>query len=94
MPKKQQLTMDKVKQRLENHKAVADWMLKHYRQLSEKNLFELIENDYVPFNLVEFIAGILDDDLNDILTVAQNWRVKATQEDVKLPGEDGGAAAK
>ena len=92
MPKKQ-LTMDKAKQRIENHKAVADWMLRHYRQLSEKDLYELINGDYIPFNLVEFIAGILDDDLNDILVMVQNWRVKAGQEGIKLPDEDGGAAA-
>lgn len=82
-------TMAEGRQRLEQHKAVTDWLIKNYYKLTKPELYEKINGDYIPFDLIAFLTDILDDNLRDALTLMLNHAIRDGQ---NLPGEGGGQA--
>jgi len=76
-------TMTEGRQRLEQHKAVTDWLLKNYNKLTKPDLYEKINGDFVPFDLILFLNDILDDHLRDALTLMLNRAVRDRQEGIE-----------
>lgn len=84
-------TMTEGRERLEQHKVVTDFLLKNYNKLTKPELFEKINGDMVPFDLIIFLSDILDDHLRDALTLMLNHAVRDGQAGI-VPDEVGGQA--
>lgn len=87
------LMMDKAAKKLEKIHAVSGWILEHWTHFPE-NLYKLVEDEYVPFDVKEFLVDLVQQDFANAITPAirENWKLFAPGDNVTLPDEAGGQA--
>jgi hypothetical protein len=93
LAKRKKLTMDKAGKRLQRLHSVIEWLLEHWTSFPE-NLYELVDSEYLPFNVKEFLFEMVREDFADIITpaIGDNWRWLAKDDGVRdealLPEDD------
>jgi hypothetical protein len=70
-----ELTMDRAKQKLELHFAAVQWLLEHWEHFPDDLYRKLPDGTFVPFDIKEYLSNLMQGDLANIMTVAQNWRI-------------------
>lgn len=83
------LMMDKAGKKLQQLHAVIEWLLQHWTHFPD-NLYELVDGNYLPFDVKEFLAEMARQDFANAITpaIGENWRLIAKAEGVVLPDDE------
>lgn len=84
----EQFIFDRVGQRLQKLHGVTGWILDHWTQFPA-NLYQLKDEQYVPYDVREFLVDLANQDIANSISVVINWEVFGEQITEHL-GKQGG----
>lgn len=77
--------MDAAAKKLRKLHDVIEWLLDHYHQLPT-DLFKLVDNEYIPFDIREYLFELTRQDFANAITPTVLWKSIAREEGALHPG--------
>lgn len=65
--------LDRSAKKMRDLHAVTTWLVKHWHELPD-DLYQLKDDEFVPYDIKEFLFGLALSDLANLTTTALGWR--------------------